>query len=125
MHIEYLMEKELVIDDISSPYMYSSSPLTSDESNADIPAGALRYDFCAEGIHVGKFCILPYSDGTVYFFGFEIDKPGHGTGTYAFPHILNFLALSGYKKIRLQVSSENTAAMKLYRDFEIIEQVSL
>lgn len=124
MHTEYLLEKKLLEDTCANQYEYISSPVSSGDGE-DIPEKTLRYDFTERGKHLGKFCILPYSDGTVYFFDFEIDSPGKGTGTRAFPCILSFLASLGYKKIRLQVSSENTAAMKLYKDFKVIEQVLL
>ena len=106
MHTEYLLEKELSYEDISA--------------DCEIKDG----DIFIDGAHIGSFQILPYSDGTVYFHSFVIDRPGLGYGTRVFPQILNHLG-KDYKKIRLQVSSENTAAMKLYKDFKIVEQVTV
>ena len=105
-HTEYLLEKVLTDTGESSPYEFRDGEIYRGRE------------------HLGSFRLLPYSDGTVYFHSFSIDRPGQGTGRAVFPHLLNFLA-HDYKKIRLQVSSDNTAAMKLYQDFAIVEQAEV
>lgn len=106
MHTEYLLEKDLNYKNLTSPYTFQ---------DGDILLG---------DCHLGSYQLLPYSDGTVYFHSFSIDEPGKGTGSAVFPYLLDHLACK-YKKIRLQVSSDNTAAMKLYKDFSVIEQVDI
>lgn len=80
-----------------------------------------------KGIPIGGFKLLPYSNGDVYFHDYEIieDMRGHGVGTDVFAGILNFLFESGYKNIRLQVSSSNPAALAIYKkyDFRVLESV--
>jgi len=80
-------------------------------------------------VPLGSFKLLPYSTGDVYFYDFSLfrESRGHGEGTALFPQILCYLHIQGYKRIKLQVSSTNPAALSLYRhfDFEIEESVSI
>lgn len=68
----------------------------------------------SESIAVSSFKVLPYiKSPTAYFFDWKVFEPGRGTGSRLFPVILDYLS-SDYDKIKLQVSSDNTAAMKIY-----------
>jgi len=82
-----------------------------------------------DGICLGSFMLLPYSNGDVYFYDFRLFREyrRHGIGTLIFPQIMNYLYQQKYKNIRLQVSSSNPAALALYRhfDFVVIESVTL
>jgi len=82
-----------------------------------------------DGICIGSFVLLPYSNGDVYFYDFRLFKEyrGQGVGTLIFPYILNYLKKQGFRNIRLQVSSHNPAALALYQhfDFTVIESVTL
>ncbi|GEM_PF-6585024 len=93
-----------------------------------------KYDAAAvrilrDGICLGSFKLLPYSNGDVYFYDFRLFKEyrGHGLGTMLFLQIMNYLYSQKYKNIRLQVSSSNPAALALYRhfNFRVIESVTL
>lgn len=82
-----------------------------------------------KGIPIGGFKLLKYSNGDVYFHDYEIveDLRGQGVGTDVFGSILGFLYDTGYKNIRLQVSSSNPAALAIYTKygFKVLESVEL
>lgn len=64
---------------------------------------------------VSSFMVLPYKKTpTAYFFDWKVYVPGLGTGSRLFPAILSYLS-QNYSNIKLQVSSDNTAAMKIYK----------
>lgn len=113
---EYLMIRHLEAAESKTEYSF----------NEGVP-GYGTFIIFYRGIPIGGFKLLPYSNGDVYFHDFEIteDIRGHGVGTDVFPSILNFLFESGYKNIRLQVSSSNPAALAIYKKygFDVLESV--
>lgn len=102
-----------------------SFPKNENIGFSEIMPGVENIIITYKGIPFGSFKLLPYSNGDVYFYEYEIEaeRRGQGIGTMVFPDILNLLYEKGYKNIRLQVSSSNPAALAIYSkyDFEVIE----
>ena len=114
---EYLMRKELTADSVPDRYLF-------------VRTGKNRIRIFSKGRQIGSFRLLPYSDQrTVYFYDYRIRKSlrGHGLGKDCFRYILCFLVRSGFRFVKLQVSSSNPAAFAIYSGygFEIIESVIL
>lgn len=109
-------------------------PLEQFKKNEDIAFSEIvgndtEISISYKGEPIGSFSLLPYSNGDVYFYEFEIYEAhrGRGIGTMIFPDILNYLYERGYKNIRLQVSSSNPAALAIYNkyNFKVLEAVSM
>lgn len=113
---EYLMIRPLEAFECRTEYSF----------NEGVP-GYGTFIIMYKGMPIGGFQLLPYSNGDVYFHDFNIsgDLRGRGIGTDVFPSILNHLFASGYKNIRLQVSSSNPAALAIYKKFgfKVLESV--
>ena len=119
--MEYIMEKALssaseMVHNDEIPYSFQKGLKDAEGiyecivyENIDSQAAK-----SSEPIAVSSFKVLPYiKSPTAYFFDWKVFEPGRGTGSRLFPVILDYLS-SDYDKIKLQVSSDNTAAMKIY-----------
>lgn len=113
---EYLMARELCAFEPDKKISFSP-----------VMPGADNIIMLYNGVPFGSFKLLPYSNGDVYFYEFEIavEYRNQGIGTAVFPTILNYCFDRGFKTIRLQVSSANPAALAIYSkyEFEVIESV--
>lgn len=78
-------------------------------------AGQNLYTASLDGRIIGVSMVIPSGD-SVYFYGFEIKEPFRGCG-HGTDFLLGMLAYLGttYRRITLQVSGQNTAALSLYK----------
>ena len=108
--MEYIMEKCLRA---STHHIPENIIFSRSEPDGDGIYKVEIFDECC----ISSFRILPYKKTpTAYFFDWQVFEPGKGTGTKLFPEILSYLS-KDYDNIKLQVSSKNTAAYKIYSRF--------
>lgn len=75
-----------------------------------------------------KFNISEFSENTVYLYGFYVKERYRNkkNAKNAFPYILRLLYKKGIRKILLQVSGSNSAALNLYKvcGFKIYQEIT-
>ena len=131
-HAEYLMHKyirEAGTEDASERKKAGTKPAKSEKKNGKIIAETINGNISAENTEgillftrteetekVGHLCILPYRDDAAYLYGLWVEEPWRRKGIAR--QLMNgtqeYLAKKGYREIKLQVSSLNLPAEKLY-----------